>query len=68
MIKKVESFTEFKKKKSPLIADIIAKNFPLKTEEIKKKFKIKDAGDTFIFFTTVLNDQLIVIHTQRILE
>ena len=68
IIKKVESFTEFKKKKSPLIADIIAKNFPLKTEEIKKKFKIKDAGDTFIFFTTVLNDQLIVIHTQRILE
>ncbi|WP_104381909.1 hypothetical protein [Sphingobacterium sp. HMA12] len=68
IIKQVESFTEFKKKKSPLIADIIAKNFPLKTEEIKKKFKIKDAGDTFSFFTTVLNDQLIVIHAQRILE
>ncbi|PUV24345.1 THUMP-like domain-containing protein [Sphingobacterium athyrii] len=68
VIKQVESFTEFKKKKSPLIADIIAKNFPLKTEAIKKKFKIKDAGDTFSFFTTVLNDQLIVIHTQRILE
>ncbi|MGE8380968.1 MAG: THUMP-like domain-containing protein, partial [Sphingobacterium sp.] len=68
MIKQVESFTEFKKNKSPLIADIIAKNFPLKTEEIKKKFKIKDTGDTFSFFTTLLNDQLIVIHTQRILE
>lgn len=68
MIKQVESFTEFKKKKSPLIADIIAKNFPLKTEEIKKKFKIRDAGDTFTFFTTTLNDQLTVIHTQRILE
>lgn len=67
-IKEVESFTEFKKKKAPLQADIIAKNFPLKTEEIKKKFKIKESGDSFTFFTTVLNDQLIVIHTQRIIE
>ncbi|WP_343559470.1 hypothetical protein [Sphingobacterium sp.] len=67
-IKEVESFTEFKKNKTPLQADIIAKNFPLKTEEIKKKFKIKDSGDSFSLFTTVLNDQLIVIHTQRIIE
>ena len=67
-IKEVESFTEFKKNKTPLQADIIAKNFPLKTEEIKKKFKIKDSGDSFSLFTTVLNDQLIVIHTHRIIE
>lgn len=67
-VHEVESFTHFKKKKNTLKSDIIAKNFPLKTEEIKKKFKIKDAGDTFTFFTTVLNDQLTVIHTQRILE
>jgi len=64
----VESFTDFKKNKRALHSDIIAKNFPLKTEEIKKKFKIKDAGDSFTFFTTTVNDQFSVIHTQRILE
>lgn len=67
-ISHTESFTAFKKKKSPLKSDIIAKNFPLKTDELRKKFKIKDAGDTFTFFTTVLNDQLTVIHAHRLLE
>jgi len=68
IIKQVESFTDFKKNKRALNSDIIAKNFPLKTEEIKKKFKIKDASDSFTFFTTTVNDQFSVIHTQRILE
>ncbi|WP_293957401.1 MULTISPECIES: THUMP-like domain-containing protein [unclassified Sphingobacterium] len=68
LIKQVESFTDFKKNKKPLQSGIIAKNFPLKTEEIKKKFKIKDAGDSFVFFTTTQNDQFSVIHTQRMLE
>jgi hypothetical protein len=68
VIEKVESFTNFKKSKTPLQADISAKNFPLKTEEIKKKFKVKDASRAFAFFTTTLNDQLTVIHTKRIPE
>ena len=68
LVKKVESFTDFKKSKSQLTSNIIAKNFPLKTEEIKKKFKIKDGNDSFTFFTTTVNDQFTVIHTQRILE
>lgn len=68
IVKQVESFSDFKKNKKSLQSGIIAKNFPLKTEEIKKKFKIKDVGNSFSFFTTTLNDQFSVIHTQRMLE
>ncbi|WON93857.1 MULTISPECIES: THUMP-like domain-containing protein [unclassified Sphingobacterium] len=68
LVTQIESFTDFKKNKKSLQSGIIAKNFPLKTEEIKKKFKIRDARDSFVFFTTTLNDQFSVIHTQRMLE
>lgn len=37
------------------------RNFPLSVEEIKKKFKIKDGGTIFAFFTTNLNDEKIVL-------
>lgn len=31
--------------------NIISKNFPLKPEEIKKKYKIKDGGNQYVIFT-----------------
>ena len=31
--------------------NIIAKNYPLKPEEIKKKYKLIDGGDTYLIFT-----------------
>ena len=37
------------------------RNFPLTVEEIKKKFKIKDGGTIFAFFTTNLNNEKIVL-------
>ncbi|MFT5753483.1 MAG: hypothetical protein ACI924_000700 [Flavobacterium sp.] len=37
------------------------RNFPLSVEEIKKKFKIKDGGIIFAFFTTNLNNEKIVL-------
>lgn len=37
------------------------RNFPLSVEEIKKKFKIKDGGTIFAFFTTNLNREKIVL-------
>ncbi len=37
------------------------RNFPLSVEEIKKKFKIKDGGTIFAFFTTNLNHEKIVL-------
>jgi 16S rRNA G966 N2-methylase RsmD len=37
------------------------RNFPLSVDEIKKKFKIKDGGIIFAFFTTNLNNEKIVL-------
>ena len=37
------------------------RNFPLSVEEIKKKFKIKDGGTIFAFFTININNEKIVL-------
>ena len=42
------------------------RNFPLKVEEIKKKFKIKDGGTIFAFFTTNINNEKIVLICTKI--
>lgn len=42
-------------------ANVTVRNFPLKVEEIRKKWKIKDGGDVYIFFTTNLKNEKIII-------
>lgn len=37
------------------------RNFPLSVEEIKKKYKIKDGGTIFAFFTTNINNEKTVL-------
>lgn len=46
---------------SNIKANITVRNFPLKVEEIRKKWKIKDGGDKYIFFTTNLKNEKIII-------
>lgn len=46
--------------------NITTRNFPMKVEEIRKKHKIKDGGETYVFFTTDLNDEKIVIISKKI--
>ena len=41
--------------------NITVRNFPIQAEEIRKKLKIKDGGDTYAFFTTNLNNEKIVL-------
>lgn len=48
MIKKGESF------------NIISKNYPLKPEEIKRKYQIKDGGEDYLIFTQSLKAKLIL--------
>lgn len=48
MIKKGESF------------NIISKNYPLKPEEIKRKYQIKDGGEDYLIFTQTLKEKLIL--------
>ena len=46
--------------------NIATRNFPLKPEEIKKKFKIVDGGTVFAFFTTNIENQKIILFCEKI--
>ena len=52
---------EIKKYLPNLKANITTRNFPISVAEIRKKTKIKDGGNTFLFFTTNQNNEHIVI-------
>ncbi len=57
--KEMKSFLENKQ------ANITTRNFPDSVESIRKKWKIKDGGNTYCFFTTDLNnDKLVIICTK----
>ena len=64
IIKKT-AFLNFKIDKSRSKANVVTRNFHLKPEEIKKKFKIKDGGNTYLFFCTDYNEQKMVIEVNR---
>jgi len=42
-------------------ANITTRNFPESVNQLRKKFNIKDGGETFVFFTTNVNDVKIAI-------
>lgn len=46
-------------------ANITTRNFPESVQQIRKKFNIKDGGDVYLFFTTNLNNQKIVLITNK---
>lgn len=48
-------------------ANITTRNFPEKVEEIRKKWKIKDGGETYAFFTTNIDNQKIVIICSKVI-
>ena len=58
--KKLKSF--FKSTK----ANVTTRNFPLSVAQIRERHKIKDGGDTYLFFTTDLDNNLIVIDSTKI--
>ena len=41
--------------------NVSTRNFPIKPEEIKKKYKITDGGTIFAFFTTNINNEKIIL-------
>ena len=47
-------------------ANITTRNFPETVAQIRKKFNIKDGGELYLFFTTNLNNEKIVIVTEQI--
>ncbi len=46
-------------------ANVSTRNFPLGVVELRKKHKIKDGGNEYLFFTKNLDDNLILIVTKK---
>ncbi|RKN21677.1 class I SAM-dependent methyltransferase [Aquimarina sp. AD1] len=53
------------KKEKITKANITTRNFPETVSEIRKKFKIKDGGDIYLFFTTNCNEEKIVLKCRK---
>lgn len=47
-------------------ANVTTRNFPVTVDEIRKKWKIKDGGKTYCFFTTALDNHKIVLLCDKI--
>ncbi|SHK74211.1 class I SAM-dependent methyltransferase [Flagellimonas taeanensis] len=46
-------------------ANITTRNFPLSVADLRKKHKIKDGGETYLFFTKDSNDSLLVLQCTK---
>ena len=58
--KEMKSVIDFSK------ANIAVRNFPLGVDSIRKKWKIKEGGDIYLFFTTVGEDQKVMLVCEKI--
>lgn len=47
-------------------ANITTRNFPDSVENLRKKFKIKDGGDIYVFFTTLFDNKKAMVITSKI--
>lgn len=47
-------------------ANITTRNFPLSVAELRKKHKIKDGGNRYVFFTKAFNDSLLVLDCEKV--
>lgn len=47
-------------------ANLAVRNFPSSAEELKKKLKLKDGGDTYIFATSLLGGDKALIKTNKV--
>ena len=67
---KIEKIIPYNKKALKKIAitkaNITTRNFPETVQQIRKKFKITDGGDTYLFFTTDMDDTKIIIVCTKI--
>ncbi|CAM1333194.1 THUMP-like domain-containing protein [Tenacibaculum aestuariivivum] len=58
---------KLKKILTVLKANITTRNFPKSVAQIRAETKLKDGGDTYLFFTTNCNNELIVINCSKVL-
>lgn len=66
---KIESVLPYNKKEIKKLnlqkANITTRNFPETVKQLRKKFSIKDGGNSYLFFTTNKDDNKIVIATKK---
>lgn len=65
-IKETFEYPVFKKMKRKWNANVIAKNFPLKVEQIRKKHKIKEGKLDYLFFCKAADENFLVVHATRL--
>ncbi|TYP96523.1 hypothetical protein BC792_10510 [Sphingobacterium allocomposti] len=46
-------------------ANVVSKNFPLRVDDLRKKFGIRDGGDDFLYFCTLHDGEHVAIHGIR---
>ncbi len=46
-------------------ANITIRNFPMSVEQLRRKLRIKEGGDTYLFFTTLKNNEKVVLRCSR---
>lgn len=67
---KIEKIVPYNKKEFKKLgikkANVTTRNFPESVENIRKKFNIKDGGINYLFFTTDLNNNKIIISTFKL--
>ena len=54
------------KKRLPKKANVSIRNFPESVSQLRKKFKIADGGHVYLFFTTNLNNEKIVLLCEKV--
>lgn len=47
-------------------ANITVRNFPLSPEQLRSRLRIKDGGDTYIFATTLFDEEKVLISGQKV--
>jgi hypothetical protein len=59
------SKSEIRKNINFLTANITTRNFPESVAALRKKWKIKDGGNRYLFFTTIANEKKVVISCSK---
>ena len=60
------SLKDLKKASTINKANVVTKNFPLKVDEIRKKYKIQDGGFEFLYFCTLVSGEHVALFCQRL--
>lgn len=62
MLYKPEVLKKYLKEKNIVKANVAKRDFPLQVEDIRKKFKLKDGGNVYLFFSKGAAGELLFFH------